>query len=266
MAAMEGTNQNRVAIVTGASRGIGRAVAELLIRQGVNVLAVAQHTPLETTVEHLNAIGPGQAVASRIAIDGSETVAEQIVAQAETYFKRLDYVVNAAGGARVTSALDASWQQWHEDFNVKFWGYLALIRASIPVLKNSGGGVVVNLVGVAGKDPNPNLAIASAVNGALRAVTKNLADELAPFRIRFINVNPGATETDLLGQMAAGYAAKRNISIEAMLGEMRQKAPLGRLPTAADVANVVGFLLSDQASLITGTSVDIDGGVHRGLA
>ncbi len=266
MTTIGGTQVGRVAIVTGASRGIGRAVAELLIRQGVHVLAVAQHTTLTTTVDQLNTMGTGRAVASVISIDGSETTAEQIVTQVNTQFGRLDYVVNAAGGARVTSVLDGSWQQWHDDFNVKFWGYLALIRAAVPLLKKSGGGVVVNLVGVAGKDPNPNLAIASAVNGALRAVTKNLADDLAAFRIRFVNVNPGATETDLLRQMAGGYAAKRNSSIEAMMAEMRQKAPLGRLPSAEDVANVVGFLLSDQASLITGTSVDIDGGVHRGLA
>lgn len=263
---IEESSFRRVAIITGASRGIGRAVAELLVRRGVNVLAIAQHVTLEAAVDQLNEIGPGKVVASRNQIDGSEMVANRIVGEALSHFGRLDYVVNAAGGARVTSALDASWTQWHEDFNVKFWGYLALVRAAVPWLKVSGGGVVVNLVGVAGKDPNPNLAIASAVNAALRAVMKNLADDLASFQIRFVNVNPGATETDLLRQMATSHAAKRNISVDAMLEEMRHKAPLGRLPSAEDVANVVGFLLSDQASLITGTSVDIDGGVHRGLA
>ncbi len=266
MTTIEAAGRSRVAIVTGGSRGIGRAVADLLIRQGVNVLAIAQHTSLRATVDQLNAVGPGIAAASLIRIDGSEAVAERVVAEAMSHFGRLDYVVNAAGGARVTTAMSASWQEWHEDFDVKFWGYLALIRAAIPALKASGGGVVINLVGVAGKDPNPNLAIASAVNGALRAVTKSLSDELAPFRIRLVNVNPGATETDLLQHMAVGYAAMRNISVDMVLAEMRQKAPLGRLPNAEDVANVIGFLLSDQAALITGTSVDIDGGVHRGLA
>ncbi len=258
---------NKVAIVTGASRGIGRAVAEVLIESGANVLLVSQHAAtLQETVRALSLLGPGQAVAEACTIDGSEETASMIVHAAVSLWGRLDYMVNAAGGARVATVMGANWNNWHEDFDVKFWGYLALMRAAIPFMKRSGDGVVVNLVGVAGKDPNPQLAIASAVNGALRAVTKALADEVSPDHIRLINVNPGSTETDLLHKMAESYAQIRHTAVDVVLDDMRRRGPLGRLPTALDVANVVCFLLSDGAALVTGTSVDIDGGVHRGLA
>ncbi len=198
-------------------------------------------------------------------IDGSERQARRVVDAARGALGELTGVVNAAGGATVGHALDLSWSRWQEDVAVKFWGYFAVIRAAVPHLA-SPGGVIVNILGVAGKDPNPRLGPGTVINGALRGLTKILADDLAPRGVRVVAVNPGATETDLLRGMAQGYARLNGVSEEEALAAMRASGPLGRLPTARDIAEAVVFLMSEGASLITGTSLDIDGGVHRGPA
>lgn len=255
------------AIITGGSRGIGLAVAKMLREQGAQVLVVARdRARLEQVRDVLSMNEPGLVHIFPVSITGHESVARRIVNQAQEWMGGIDFLVNAAGGATVASALGATWYEWQRDFQTKFWGYLSLMRAVIPFMRAESSGVVVNVVGVAGKDPNPRLAIASAINGALRAAVKNIADEVAPDRIRLLNVHPGATDTDLLWSMAEGYATLRGVSKESVVSEMRMNAPLGRLPGPEDVAALIMFLLSSRASLITGTGIDIDGGAHRGLA
>ncbi|AUW93308.1 MAG: short-chain dehydrogenase [Sulfobacillus thermosulfidooxidans] len=263
---MEQTNDR--AIITGGSRGIGRAVAEQLVTRGHDVLLVARNaeTLAQSTVA-LNALGPGKAWWFATDLTDQPTAAGEVVAYAERVMEGVPtLLLNGAGGASITGALDASWTLWQQDFSLKFWGYLAMMRAVLPKMMENRRGVIVNLVGVAGKDPNPTLAVASAVNGALRAVSKVLADEAKSAHVRVVNVNPGATDTDLLVEMARGIAARTHKDPAQVLAEMRQGAPLGSLPTAWDVASLIVFLMSDAAGFITGTSIDIDGGAHRGLA
>ena len=253
-------------LVTGGTRGIGREVARCLVQRGAAVALVGTQTrQAEEVAQELTRLGPGRAYGIGCVIDGREETGKRLVSEALDRMQGITGLLNAAGGATVARALELSWDAWQADFNVKFWGYFSLIRAAAPILKTTGG-VIVNIVGVAGRDPNPRLAAGTAINGALRGLTKSLADDLAPSGIRIINVNPGATETDLMSQMAKGYARLNHTTEDTVLSQMRAGAPLGRLPTARDIAQAVLFLMSDNAALITGTSLDIDGGVHRGLA
>lgn len=255
------------AIVTGGSRGIGYAIARRLVTRGSSVILVARNDDrVAAAAGDLSRQGPGRALGLATVITGEEAVAERIVAFSEERLGGVDILINAAGGATVATALEASWETWRRDFETKFWGYLALMRAVVPAMERAGGGVAVNVLGVSGKDPNPELAIASAINGALRNAVKVLADEVSGKRIRVVNVNPGATETDLLTEMATGYARRRGTDPVTVLRDMRGRAPLGRLATPDDIAAAVEFLLSPQAALITGTSLDVDGGRHRGPA
>lgn len=261
----DGTEQR--AVITGGSRGIGFAVARRLVAKGAKVLLVARDPArLEAAVGVLNQIRPDSAAGLPCRVDGQERTARLIVDTALRQWGRVNLLLNAAGGATVASVLDAPWDVWRSDFEVKFWGYLSLLRAVMPAFKEAGGGVAVNILGVAGKDPNVRLPIASAINGALRNVTKVLADVGAADAIRIVNVNPGATETDLLRDMAQGTAQLLGRDPAAVLAEMRANAPFGRLPAADDIAQCVLFLMSSQAALITGTCIDVDEGVHRGPA
>lgn len=248
-------------LITGGTRGIGYAVAAQVVAAGGEVTIVG--TDQGRADRAAQALDRAHGLGWMIG-DG-EDYAAQLVDRAVQLMGGLTAVVNAAGGATVGHALDTPWNTWHEDWNLKFWGYFALIRAAVPYLK-SRGGVIVNVLGVTGKDPNPRLAVAAAINGALRGLTKILADDLAAMGIRVVAVNPGATQTELLVRMAEGYAAMEGITADAALARLRDSGPLGRLPTAHDIAHAITFLLSDEAAMITGTSIDIDGGAHRGPA
>ncbi|MBX5466396.1 MAG: SDR family oxidoreductase [Firmicutes bacterium] len=260
----------RRALVTGGTRGIGLAVAAGLVAEGASVAIVGRSLEhLSRALSYLRGLGGGGAlVVGRAATIGADaSVHQALAAFAAEQLGGVDYLVNAAGGARVTAVLEASWDLWQAEMAVKFWGYLGMMRAVVPWMEaGTGPRAILNILGVTGKDPNPALAIAGAANAALRAVTKSLAQDLAPRGIRVVNINPGATETDLLQEMAAAYAARCHATPEEMLRALRQGPPLGRLPTAPEVAELALFLLSDAALPITGTSIDIDGGAHHGLA
>ncbi len=254
-------------LITGGTRGIGFATARLLTQRGATVAIVGtDQARADEAARRLAAEDrPGRAYGIGAIIDGKETTGQMIVERARECMGPLTALVNAAGGATVGHALELPWDVWQMDFDVKLWGYFSVIRAAVPDLSIKGG-VIVNILGVAGKDPNPRLAPSTAVNGALRGLTKILADDLAPLNIRVVAVNPGATETDLLPKMAAGYAKMNGETVREALARMRAAGPLGRLPAAPDIAATVVFLMSEDAALITGTSIDIDGGVHRGPA
>jgi NAD(P)-dependent dehydrogenase (short-subunit alcohol dehydrogenase family) len=257
---------DQVIIVTGGSRGIGYETARCLVAAGARVLLVARD-PIATAnaAATLSQKGPGEAHGLALTLTGCPEDGEAVCRAAFQQYGRITGLVNCAGGASVGTPLGLDWRRWQEDFTVKFWGYLSLMRAVVPYLRQVGGGAIVNVAGVTGKDPNPRLAAATTINGALRGLTKILADEVAPWQIRVVNVNPGATETALLLQMAEGYARLDQISPDQALTRMRQ-TPRGRLTRPEDIARLILFLLSDEAGMITGTSVDIDGGIHRGPA
>lgn len=252
-------------LITGGTRGIGHAVAALLVSEGAAVAVVGTNQArADQVATGLNG-GAGRAHAIGMEIDGSQERALTLVNRAADAMGGLSAVVNAAGGATVGHALTVPWETWQADWNLKFWGYFAVIRAAVPYLVQSHG-VVVNVLGVTGKDPNSRLACATAINGALRGLTKILADDLASSGIRVAAVNPGATDTDLLARMAEGYAKIEQISSADALQRLKRSGPLGAVPSASDVAGVVKFLLSHDARFVTGTSIDVDGGAHRGPA
>lgn len=261
---------HRQAVVIGGSRGIGFAVAARLVRDGASVLVAARHpVELDAARKTLESMaGPGRVEVLAVDLADGCSAAQALSAHLRSSSeRRLHFLINAAGGARVTGALEASWEAWQNDFAVKFWGYFSVIRALVPVIReNPDGGTVVNIGGISGGDPNPNLATASVLNAALRALSKVLADELAVHRIRILNVHPGATETGLLIEMAHAYAQRSGVSSAQALAALRARAPLGRLPGPDDVAALVGFLLSDEGALLNGTGITIDGGIQRGLA
>lgn len=254
------------AVVTGGSRGIGRAIGRALAAAGADVALLAR-TPGDLSET-------AQAIASetgRRAIGISTNVSELTEIQAGlrsacAELGRLDILVACAGGGTVGGSLDVPDTAWEEQIRLKLLGYIRCSREAVPYMRRSGGGVIILIGGGSAHDPSTRLAIASVMNAGLLAFTKTFADEVAGDRIRIVMVNPGLTETGLIDDMAQQAERLRGVPAEQAAAEMRAPNPLGRVTLPADVANLVAFLASDEAAMITGTSIDIDAGVRRGLA
>ncbi len=255
----------KVALVTGASAGFGRAIAQTLAGEGTDVALLARGERRLREAADGIARSTGRRVLPLVADVRDATAVERAVERAAQELGRIDVVVNSAGGAPIHGPLNAPEDVWRDSLETKLLGTVRVCAATVPHLRRAGGGVILHIVGAAGKDPFALLTINSVINAGLLAYTKCLADTLAPERIRVVALSPGASETGLLGSMAEGIAKAGGVSTEAVLGQMRA-SPLGRLPSADEVAAFVAFLVSARAQMVTGTSVEIDAGGKRGLA
>jgi len=239
----------RVAIVTGAARGIGRAVAAALGAAGAGVgLVDIDAAEAERARAALAAAGVA-ALTCPCDVRHTDQV-EGAVARTLERFGRVDVLVNNAGIIRRGSIETVTERDWTEVFDVNVTGAFRFCLAVVPVMKRQGGGAIVNVSSIAGKVGDLTSAPGYGPSkAALDALTKTLASQLAGARIRVNGVAPHAIETD----MSAQWSPERRREILAGI-------PLGRLGTPEDVAHAVVFLVSDRAGFITGEIVDVNGG------
>lgn len=259
-------HKGRAALVTGGSRGIGRAIGRAFAQQGADVALLARTSLHVCDAANAIARETGQRSLG-IAADVTDLSAIQAALQeTNAEFGRLDTLVACAGGGIVGGNLDVADALWEEQIRLKLLGYIRCAREAVPYMRESGGGTIILIGGGSAHDPSIRLAIASVMNAGLLAFTKTLADEVAADGIRIVMVNPGLTETGLIDDMARQNERLRGDSAAQAAAEMRAPNPLGRMTMPEDVAALATFLASDRAAMITGTSIDIDAGVRRGLA
>ena len=246
---------NKVAIVTGASSGIGRACALALAGSGAAVAAVARDAAtLESVVAECS---QGGAEAIAVATDlTSPKGADDLVARTVAQFGGIDVVVNAAGIIAMGTTDDTSDELWDRVMDLNVRAPFRLMRAAFPHLKERRG-TVVNVSSVNGQRVFPNLAAYNTSKAALDQLTRCAAIEWAPHGVRVNAVNPGVTVTNLhrrSGMTEEAYAA--------FLTRAKETHPLGRPGKAEEIAALVLFLASDQAGWVTGETIAIDGGRH----
>ncbi len=243
----------KVAIVTGASKGIGAAIAKELAAQGATVVVnySASKEAAEKVVSEITKSG-GTAVAVQANLSRPDEV-QRLFAQTKAKFDKLDILVNNAGIYEFSPLENVTPEHYYKQFDLNVLG---LILATQEAAKNFGsaGGAVVNISSVVETSGVPNAAVYSATKGAVGAVTRSLAQELGPRKIRVNSVNPGMVETE--GFHAAG------ISESDFRKAVEAKTPLGRIGQPEDIAPAVAFLASDDASWITGESLYISGGMR----
>ncbi|MFE2377100.1 2,3-dihydro-2,3-dihydroxybenzoate dehydrogenase [Streptomyces sp. NPDC059398] len=252
----------KVALVTGAGGGIGRAVAQVLAEAGARVVAVdLDGTAAEELATDLRAAG-GSVVA--VAADVSDSAAATAaVATAAEHFGPVDHLVNVAGVLRLGPVATLSDEDWRATFAVNTDGVFYMSRAAARVMRERGSGAIVTVASNAARVPRSHMAAYAASKAASASFTKSLGLELAPFGIRCNVVNPGSTDTPMLRGMGTnrdGFGA----TIAGAPESYRVGIPLGRVATPVDVAGAVSFLLSERAAQITLHELCVDGGAALG--
>jgi NAD(P)-dependent dehydrogenase (short-subunit alcohol dehydrogenase family) len=254
---MTGSLVGKVALITGAGSGIGRAAALLFAEAGaaVAVLDLREDAAKETADEILAAGGQAIAVAANVTSASEVTDAvERVVAE----LGRLDVVYNNAGCDSKGSVADATDDDWDRAMSVNGKGTFLVSRAAVPHLVRAGGGAIVNQGSVAAMVGVPNFASYCAAKGAVVALTRSMAIDLAKHGIRVNVICPGTVFTPLMEPM---LRARGDGDLEVGLARTIVKYPIGRLGTPEDIARVAVFLAGDGAAFMTGATVAADGGM-----
>jgi len=244
-----GMLDNKVAIVTGAGQGIGKAIAEKLAAHGATVIVtdVNQDTANATAASLDNgAIGIQTDVTSRESVDA-------MVDQVTRTHGRIDVLVNNAGWDKAGPFLDSDPADWDRVIQINLYGVLNTSKAVLPVMAAQGHGSVVNLASDAGRVGSSGEAVYSAAKGGVIAFTKATAREMARYQVNANCVCPGPTDTALFASIGGD---------DPKLRESLSKAiPFRRLAQPSDLANMVAFFASDEANFITGQTVSVSGGL-----
>jgi 3-oxoacyl-[acyl-carrier protein] reductase len=253
---------NKIALITGAGSGFGRASATLFAREGakISVVDLDEKTGQET-VSLIKQKG-GEAIFIRADVSKGSDV-EMMIKKTVDTFGRLDILFNNAGiPMSFTPVENVKEELWDRIQAVNVKGIFLGAKYALPYMKKQGGGVIINTASISGVRPRPGLIAYSTSKAAAIMLTKALAIEFAPFKIRVNGLNPVAAETPMLGKFMTPEGAKGE-QLEAGRKRFIDTVPLGRLAQAEDVAYAALFLASDEASLITGANLEVDGG--RGI-
>jgi 3-oxoacyl-[acyl-carrier protein] reductase len=254
----------KVAIVTGASRGIGAAIAEVLAREGVDLFLVARGRPdLETSAAALRAQTRRSVDSAAVDLRAADAAAD-VVRQAVAAFGRLDILINCAGDTRSKHFFDATDADWMDAFAVKFHGAVRLTRSAWPHLRASHG-CVVNIAGNTARSAHADLAINGAVNAALVHLTRSLSDIGRRDGVRVNAINPGRTRTRRLDRAVERVASEDSLDRTEAARKLLEAAGIPRFAEPREIAWLAAFLASPRADFIQGAVVDIDGGETRAV-
>lgn len=249
------------ALVTGGSRGIGKAIALALATEGCDIVIAARgEDALRATATELSA-STGRRVLPVVVDTSSPTSIEAMVAEAATVLGGIDILVNSAarpGGSQPPPKLAGiTAEEFWEDMNVKVLGYLRCAQAVAPHMLTAGWGRIISISGLAARSTGS--MVGSMRNVAVAAMTKNLADELGPQGINVTVVHPGSTRTEASASKLTALADARGITI-AEAERLMAYNSIGRMVDAADVATVVAFLASPRSIAINGDAIAVGGG------
>ena len=252
----------QVALVTGASKGIGRAIALELARAGADLAINARgREALEAVAGEVRACGRQvETVAADVATEaGGQLVVERAVAR----FGRVDVLVNNAGRGAPRRLLELTEADWKASFALNFMSAVRLSLACVPLMRAQGGGRIVNIASRVGRQPDPLFAPYAAAKAALINFTKSLANAFSKDGILSNCIVPGLIRTEAVEEAARASAAATGRTVEEVLAETlrRRPIPAGRMGEPADVAGLVVFLASPHASWITGGTFSVDGGI-----
>jgi 3-oxoacyl-[acyl-carrier protein] reductase len=257
--------KGKVAIVGGASKGLGRACAQALAEEGADVMLCSRsRADVEKAASEIRDATGTRASAFAGDLEKPEVIRD-LVATTAAKLGRLDILVSNSGGPPLATARDATEEQWATAVQRSLLFFARMAREALPHLKKSGGGRIINILASTVYQPIPNLALSGATRMGVVAFAKSLADEVGRDGVLVNNVCPGSILTERMMSNVKARASEKKISLEKALGERAAETAVGRIGEPRELAYLVAFLASSRSSYITGTTMLVDGGLVRSV-
>ena len=256
--------RQKVALITGSSKGLGFATALKLAEEGANVAINSRNNQ---SLEKAAAEIRQKTGVDVLSLPGDVTqpeISNQLVNQVIENFGQLDLLVCNAGGPPSGPFESFSDEQWHQAVELSFLSQMRLIRSALPALRQSKAASVLTITSYSVKQPIPNLVLSNSIRAATVGLTKTLALELGSEGIRFNSILPAWTETQRVYDLMGARSQQSGRSIEEEMALQAASSPMGRMSTPEEFANAAVFLLSPAASYITGVMLTVDGGMYKG--
>lgn len=256
--------KEKIAIIGGSSKGLGRGCAVRLAREGANIVICSNdEISLDDTSRYLREFGV-EVLPLKVDMSSGEDN-ERIVDETIKRFGRVDILINNSGGPPPGKFLDFDHKDWEEAFNSVLMYVVRLCKMVVPQMKKNNWGRIINLTSLSVKEPAENLILSNVFRSGVVSMAKSISRELIKHNITINNICPGAFKTDRAIELMKKAAAQKNITVEEIEREAIKAMPLGRYQKPEELGDIVAFLCSELACGITGTTIQIDGGMHRGL-
>jgi NAD(P)-dependent dehydrogenase (short-subunit alcohol dehydrogenase family) len=263
----------KIAIVTGASAGIGFACSKALFEEGASIVMVARdpermQRAAADILQGSNASALGDEAPRIVTVIGDMAqpgTVKEAVATALERFGRIDIVINNAGSAKAGQFFELPEEAFLEAWNLKLLGYIRMVKEAAPYMIKQGDGRIVNIIGGAARTPNAAFLAGSTANAALLNFTRGISKELAKSNVRINAISPGTTATERAERLAEQHAQAQGIDVSDQKAAMNAAIPLGHMVDPAEIAAMALLLVSDRVPSITGTEVVIDGGQQPGV-
>ncbi len=257
--------KGKVILVAGASKGLGFAVAHALAKEGASVsISSRDQASIEAAASRIERDTGSKVFAMATDVRSAEAIQKWIAACADT-FGGIDGLMTNSGGPPAGQAIAFDDQAWQDAADLLLFSTIRMVRAVVPIMQARGGGSILVSTSSSVKEPVPNLGLSTVLRASVSALSKTLAIELASSKIRVNQIIPGRIDTDRVRHLDEVNAKKQSVSVEEAKARAVAAIPIGRYGEAPEFGRVGAFLLSDAASYMTGATVQVDGGLIKGV-
>jgi 3-oxoacyl-[acyl-carrier protein] reductase len=257
--------KNKVAIVAAASKGLGRAVALELAKEGARIsICSRSRDNIRQTAEFIHDKTGAEVYYEQVDVARGDEV-RSFVNNTVNRFKDVHILVTNAGGPPAGLFVSLRAQDWMTAFHLNLMSTIQLCAEVVPYMQKNRWGRIINITSISVKQPVDGLMLSNSIRSAVVGFAKTLSNELAPYNILVNNVCPGYTRTERVEELSASMAERKGVSRDKIIETWEASIPMARLGTPEEFAALVTFLASERASYITGTSIPVDGGAVRSM-